>query len=484
MKNTIKGQIMGAFVVLVTGMMVMFLLINGGFLEKYYVNNKQSEFEKVYDILEESLEEGTLEERVHVLDKAAERNNITMMVIDHNYNMIYQSARNAKQLEYQLQGYIFEKNSLTILEEEDDYVICRTVDARNGAEYIEMWGAIESGEIFIMRSPLESIRTAVDIFNRFIAGVGITVLVLGVAIAWYLSKRITEPILKLAHLSEKMANLDFEAKYVSEGTQEIDKLGQNFNQMSASLEKTISDLKMANIKLQKDIEKKEKLEKMRLDFLGNVSHELKTPIALIQGYAEGLKEGVNENPEDREYYYDVIIDEAGKMNQLVRSLLSLNQLEFGENDLQMERFDITELIRGIILSCEIMIQQKGANITFEQEKPVYVWADQLKIEQVISNYLVNAVNYVQDDMKIEVKISVEDSEAKIMVFNTGKTIPEEDVEYIWDKFYKVDKAHTREYGGHGIGLSIVKAIMDLHQKPCGLTNYENGVEFWLVLDMK
>lgn len=480
MRGTIKGQLMGAFIVLISSMIIVFLMINGGFLERYYINNKRSVFENVYEILEE----GNIHERTREIDNIVERNNIALMVIDRDYNMIYQSARNAKQLEYQLQGYLFDKNTLDVLEEEENYIICRTVDERNGAEYIEMWGELDNEAIFLMRSPLESIRSAVEIFHRFVASVGGTILFIGIGIAWYLSKRITEPLQKLAQLSAKMANLDFDAKYVSEGTEEIDVLGQNFNQMSISLERTISDLKNANLKLQHDIEKKEKMENMRLEFFGNVSHELKTPIALIQGYAEGLKEGVSENPEDREFYCDVIVDEAAKMNQLVTSLLSLNQLECGGSDLQMERFNIVEMIHGVLQSYEIIIQQKGAQISFTQKEPVYVWADQLKIEQVIRNYLVNALNHVSEDMVIEIKIVLEGTDAKISVFNTGKPIPEEDVEFIWDKFYKVDKAHTRSYGGHGIGLSIVKAIMDVHHKACGLTNYDNGVAFWFVLDMK
>ncbi|MFR8289818.1 MAG: histidine kinase dimerization/phospho-acceptor domain-containing protein [Coprococcus comes] len=175
----------------------------------------------------------------------------------------------------------------------------------------------------------------------------------------------------------KMADLDFDAKYTSGGSNEIGVLGENFNRMSERLEKTISNLKEANYKLQKDIEQKEKRENMRSEFLGNVSHELKTPIALIQGYAEGLKEGVNDDPESREFYCEVIMDEAGKMNRMVKNLLALNQLEFGEDDVQFERFDITSLISGVLQSLDILIEQKEAQVIFRHKNPVYVWADEL-----------------------------------------------------------------------------------------------------------
>ena len=254
--------------------------------------------------------------------------------------------------------------------------------------------------------------------------------------------------------------------------------------MSDQLEKTISELKTANNQLQQDIEQKEKLENMRNEFLGNVSHELKTPIALIQGYAEGLKEGINDDPESTEFYCDVIIDEAGKMNRMVKNLLTLNQLEFGTDEVEFERFDIVKLVKGVIASCDILIQQVNANVDFIADETAYVWADEFKTEQVVRNYLTNAIHHVGNEKRIEVKIVSMDGKVCVSVFNSGKPIPEEDVPKLWDKFYKVDKAHTREYGGNGIGLSIVKAIMESFHQRYGVKNYDNGVEFWFELDAK
>ena len=280
-----------------------------------------------------------------------------------------------------------------------------------------------------------------------------------------------------------MADLDFGVKYTRGGEDEIAVLGDNFNKMSENLERTISELKKANYELQKDIEKKEKIETMRTEFLGNVSHELKTPIALIQGYAEGLKEGISDDPESREFYCDVIMDEAGKMNRMVKNLLTLNQLEFGSQDVQFAGFDIIELIEGVLESMRIMAEQKEAKISFVHQGPVYVWADEFQIEQVVRNYVSNALNHLDGAHVVEVKVQQKES-VRVSVFNTGTPIPEADVEHIWEKFYKVDKARTREYGGNGIGLSIVKAIMESMQQPYGVRNYDNGVEFWFELDVK
>ena len=213
---------------------------------------------------------------------------------------------------------------------------------------------------------------------------------------------------------------------------------------------------------------------------------MKTPIALIQGYAEGLKEGISEDPESRAFYCDVIIDEATKMNKLVKNLLTLNQLEVGEEEVSLERFDVMELIRGIVQSCDILVQQKGADVRMNDGEAVYVWADEWKVEQVFRNYFSNALNHLEGDKVIDIRVVVneETATARISVFNTGKQIPEEDIDQIWNKFYKVDKARTREYGGNGIGLSIVKAIMESLKKGYGVKNYNNGVEFWFELDVK
>ena len=486
MKHSIKRQMMTVFVGLILFMIVVFMIVNGSFLEKYYISNKKSEFIKVYTMVQEDVENGTISSETPEKDlgRLTEKNNISIAVIDSEYNVVYTNVREKQMMVVQLFGYLYDKNHQEVLEKTDSYDICKSVDPQNNTEYLTMWGNFDNGDIFIMRSPLESIRSAVTIFNRFIGVVGGCVILVSVLLAWYFSKRITEPIKELATLSQKMADLDFDAKYTSGGSNEIGVLGENFNRMSERLEKTISNLKEANYKLQKDIEQKEKRENMRSEFLGNVSHELKTPIALIQGYAEGLKEGVNDDPESREFYCEVIMDEAGKMNRMVKNLLALNQLEFGEDDVQFERFDITSLISGVLQSLDILIEQKEAQVIFRHKNPIYVWADEFKVEQVVRNYVNNALNHVDGEKVIEIKITQENDMAKITVFNTGTPIPEEDLPHIWEKFYKVDKARTREYGGNGIGLSIVKAIMDSFGKGYGAINHTNGVEFWFELDMK
>ncbi len=487
MKHSLKAQMIAAFAGLVAVMIAVFLIVNIGFLERYYVSNKEHEFEDMYQALEEVDQKGIPQEgseELENMNRLAEKKNISVLLVKSDWQGYYTTEYDAAFLLNWLRGCLFGKIDGEVLSQSDNYQILKSRNPMSKTEYIGMWGVFDSGDMFIMQSPLESIRDSVTLFNEFIAVVGGCLILLSVLVAWFFSRRITEPLTELATLSTKMADLDFEARYTRGGSNEIAVLGNNFNQMSEKLESTISDLKKANYELRRDIEQKERIASMQSEFLANVSHELKTPIALIQGYAEGLKEGISDDQESREFYCAVIMDEAGKMNRMVKNLLTLNQLEFGEDDMEFDRFDVVDLIRGVIGSSEILIGQKEAKVLFRQEEPVYVWADEFKVEQVVRNYFNNALNHLEGDHVIEIKIQTTESLARISIFNTGKPIPEEDIPHIWEKFYKVDKARTREYGGNGIGLSIVKAIMESFQKDYGVQNYDNGVEFWFELDMK
>ena len=495
MKKSIKEQISKIFIGLVTVVMLLSILINSQFLERYYIHNKQATLKEVYVSMENAIEDGdysqnNFEEKI---SEAVKNENITFIILS-SLNQKFvpvaytYSEQQTEEMRLQLLGYRLDVNYFKgkLLGEHSNYQIWSAKDNMSGEEYIEMWGILDDGNYFLIRSSLDSIRENVALSNRFFFYIMLGMMVVGSILVRYFANKIAHPILELTQLSEKMANLDFDAKYSSGGQNEIGVLGANFNIMSEKLEQTVSELKRANYELQKDIEKKEKIETMRTEFIGNVSHELKTPIALIQGYAEGLKEGILDDPESMAFYCDVIIDEAGKMNKMVKNLLTLNQLELGQEEVTFERFDIVEMIRGIVQSCDILIQQKEANVRLNMESPVNVWADEWKVEQVVRNYLSNALNHLEGEKIIDIRAMVNEEKgvARISVFNTGTPIPKEDIDQIWNKFYKVDKARTREYGGNGIGLSIVKAIMDSFQKEYGVKNYSNGVEFWFELDVR
>lgn len=178
------------------------------------------------------------------------------------------------------------------------------------------------------------------------------------------------------------------------------------------------------------------------------------------------------------------MDEADKMSNMVKRMLDLNQIEFGQNQMQIERFDIVMLIKSVLSASDIKIKQKEVTVKFDFNEPVYVWADEYQIEEVVTNYVSNALNHIDYEKVITVSMERDEDIVKVLVHNTGKNIPEADIDKVWVKFYKVDKARTREYGGNGIGLSIVKAVMDAHNRRCGVFNTEDGVTFWFELDCK
>ncbi|HJA92000.1 MAG TPA: HAMP domain-containing histidine kinase [Candidatus Eisenbergiella merdipullorum] len=509
MRYSIRKQFAGIFIGLMAGTLLLCWFINSTFLERFYFHNKQRVVMEAYEQLNEAAQNGNISSddfNVH-LQQLSATYNISILILDEDSETIRVSGGDPSMLRADLWNHIIfdsyedagEKNAwqqpqvqtggtlrtnrVLARNESPFYLLQLVTSLRVNMDYMDMWGFLDNNNLFFIRTAMESIRDSTDISNRFLAYVGIAATLICGVVIWMVSKKITEPILELARISERMTHLDFDARYEGKSFNEIAVLGNHMNELADALENTISELKTANNELQKDIEKKDQIDGMRREFLANVSHELKTPIALIQGYAEGLKEGVNDDEESRNFYCDVIMDESAKMNNMVKKLLTLNELEFGNDVVTMERFDIVALIRNYIQSADILIKQNEATVRFEETEPVYVWGDEFKAEEVFMNYFSNALNHLDGDRIVDIRLQKQEKNVRISVFNTGIPIPEESLPHLWEKFYKVDKARTREYGGSGVGLSIVKAIQDsIHQK-YGVINYENGVEFWFEMEL-
>lgn len=491
MKYSIKKQLAFVFIVLLALTQLLFWVTNVVLLERYYVSKKRDNLMEVYTFINDwsNAERVATEEFDEEIQKICSTYSISFIITDAASNTIKTSINDAEDFNRQLRDIIFERSDdmQEILLEEDNYTISNLLDQNGEAEYLVMWGNLDNGNFFMLRVSMVGIHNSAKMANTFFLNVLMVVVVFGVAMIWIISEKVGTPILQLADLSKRMAQLDFDARYEGHDKNEIAVLGESFNQMSEKLEETISSLKSANIELQRDVESKTRIDNMRKEFVANVSHELKTPIAIIQGYAEGLMEGITDDPESQRYYCEVIMDETARMNRMVKNLITLSQLESDADTVSMERFGLTDLIRNCIQSSGILIEQKEIRIVFETEQEVSVWADEYQIEEVFRNFLSNAINHAQFSEKrqeklIEVTLKKTDGKVRVSVFNTGAPIPEESLEHIWDKFYKVDKARTREYGGTGIGLSIVKAVMERIGQAYGVINHEDGVEFYFELD--
>jgi two-component system sensor histidine kinase VanS len=516
MKHSIRFKITLTLSVMVVLTIFVAWFINRTFLSDYYVytkiNNLDTAYQEIKTIYDRTEDDKNLSETDTIyLEQLALRYSVDIYVINSGQGFIYPNSLGEREFQQMLTmqaeylGGFLNPNvrDRKIIKQTGKYTICSLYDMQKETSYIDMVGFIDtttgqadmdsqkkpSGEvtldnfsIVLLRTNFESIEEGVSIANDFLAYIGILMVMIGTIAMLIISKRFTRPILELAGIAKKMSDLDFEVKYKVESKDEVGELGRSINVLSDKLETTITELKQANNELLTDIQKKTEIDEMRKEFLSNVSHELKTPISLIQGYAEGLKENIHEDEESRDFYCEVIMDEADKMHQMVKKLLSLNEIEFGNNQVNFERFDIVAMIRSVLSATEILFRQKEVVLLFEQIEPMYVWADEYMVEQVVTNYISNALNHVGGQKIIEIKLIRREGRLRVAVFNTGENIPEEDLDKIWIKFYKVDKARTREYGGSGIGLSIVKAIMNSLNQECGVINRPVGVEFWFELD--
>ena len=332
--------------------------------------------------------------------------------------------------------------------------------------------------------------TIYDLFDyiRFLTIIGVAIIIISGISIWIITSRFTRPIEKLDKIATNLTKLDFSEKYELLGTDdEIDNLGKSINRLSQKLENTIDKMRKDNIDLERDIEKKSKIDEMRKQFVSDVSHELKTPISLIQGYAEGLVENVNTDEDSKNFYANVILDEANKMDKLVKSLLELMKLEYEDRNFDNKNFDIVEVINEVIRISKVKLEEENIEVVFDETNPIYVFADDFYIEQVIMNYFTNAIKNIKEvNNKRQIKVSVKKADSKgkarISVFNTGEHISDENIERIWNRFYKVDTARNREKGGTGIGLSLVKAIMSKYNNNYGVENVQDGVEFYFELN--
>lgn len=490
MKYSLTRQMALLISAIVIGTLLACGVINSLFLEPYYMETKKRMLISGYTELDTYLKKRDIydDEATVQVEKLSSKSNIAVLIMkteDGKENVLISTSVDPERLVAQFRALMFQESARQdVLKElqKKSYRIEQVRDARLDSDYMILWGMMGDGNLIMLRTPLSGIKESVKVSNTFLMYVGMLAIFVSIIIVNIAARKVTKPVRKLTQIAERMSNLDFNCKYESRHKNELDMLGEHMNLMARELEKNMSELKSANNELLLDNEHRMNVERMRTEFISNVSHELKTPIALIRGYAEGLQECVIDDEESRKLYCDVIMNEARKMNDMVQKLLTLNEIEQGNQGVVMERFDLTEMIRSVLNVSGLIIEQEGIHLFFEQENPVYVWADEFKVEEAFTNYINNAIHHVSGEKNIEVKITGKEHKVRVSVFNTGSNIPAEDVNRIWEKFYKVDKARTREYGGSGIGLSIVKAIMDSFNQECGVINYSNGVEFWFELD--
>lgn len=485
--KSVRFKLFFTMCVVILVIILSLVLINSIVLENFYIYSKTATIKQVYQKVNDYYNtENTNVDLETELKKIAYKNNFDILIKTDTNLIIFTSDREFLSSTYILKD-INEIKSKSIEENETKINVKVTTDEVNNVSYMFLTGILDNGYVLYIRMPISPIEESVKISNTVLLMIGGITLVVAGIIASFISRKFTNPILQLNDIANKMSKLDFSKKYrITDTEDEINELGRSINTMSDKLESTIKELQKNNIELEKDIEEKSKIDEMRKQFISDVSHELKTPIALIQGYAEGLIENVNSDEESRKFYAEVILDETNKMDKLVKQLLELMKLEYGKREFDNEKFNINELINEVLRKCSVMINEKNIKVYFENKEPIYVYADEFYMDQIITNYLTNAIKYaeeVEKETKIEIKVEKVSNKIRVSVFNTGENIPEEDLQRIWGRFYKLDSSRNRQDGGSGIGLALVKAIMNNYQNEYGVENKKNGVEFYFDMDI-
>ncbi len=417
----------------------------------------------------------------------------TLTDISENYNFDVEIYDNYGNIKYTTQGaqmmdfFIDGRHDFGMMHE--DLITVKSQKLSGGIVYEEAVRRFDNSEFLLCRKQIDNslfaevkiqkqlVMSSAATANEFITAIAILCLLLSLVWVIIFARRFSKPISQMNEITRDMANLKFDRVIEVDRSDEIGELAHSVNEMSASLSATLDDLNRTNAKLRDEIELERELDKMRKTFVANVSHELKTPIAIISGYAEGLK--LNVNAKNREQYCETIIDESERMNKLVLSILELSKYESGQLPANKTAFDIT----GIT---DMLLERifSGRNTTTQNKIPdgTIVFADQLQIEQALRAYLENAKVHVNDGGVVTVFCEQTSDKVRICVHNTGSHIEKEKMPYIWQSFYRGDDSHKRDNTRFGLGLSIVNAVMKIHNSNCGVYNTEDGVTFWLELD--
>lgn len=495
MKRSIRSKLFASIGLILIFFIFLLWILNNLYLGKYYIQKKKNslidsakQINKLYD--------GNISSVQLELDKISNMLSSNIEIRDTNGQVVYRSARRMGQWgdnggpdnRHLKNGYGSRPAPPPMQGSLGNYAVnVYNIDTQRDTQlqidFLTLLTGLNNGYSLSIRTPILSINESVATANNFILFTGIIILIIGGIWAYIFSRRFTKPILELNAITRKISKLDFSEKCSVSGKDEVGQLGESINHLSEELNKAMTELNIKNAKLEEDIDRERKIDEMRKEFISNVSHELRTPISIIQGYSEGLVSNVAESDEDRQFYCDVIMKEADKMNKLVKDLLDISQIESGYFVLEKTDFDLKELLNYVVNRFKIVIKEKNITLDFNMPENILVNGDMMRIEQVVTNYLTNAMNHVDDKKSVKLITELSGKKVRVNIFNSGNNIPDEAIEKIWGSFYKVDKARTRAYGGYGLGLSIVKAIMDMHGNAFGVRNIAGGIIFWFELDI-
>lgn len=461
------------------------MAVNFLFAERFYELQKMSLLKEVYkqitDLTQDS--DSTMEDLMNSLDID---NSIEVILADENKNIIFNNRPvlihpimdepHEKEFNFKFEKYpeaYYKTSGPTLLksdiEDESRIKLLAKLDYQGSIYYLAL------------QIPIKSISREMQSANVFILYMSSIALVISGLIVYFIAKQFAKPIEDINKVAVSVSKLDFKTRAkVTNRKDEIGSLASNINIMADRLEADIINLREANKKLEYDNEVMNKIDEQRKELIANISHELKTPLAILTGYTEMLN---NDVPGiDKSFYYETILDETSKMDVMIKNLLNLSNMENKLTHLNIEKIDIAELADWIFRKSSILMNNKGIKNEFISKPCELVMVDPMYLEEAINNYISNAIRYTKEGSWIRMRVEQVKDEVVISVFNEGINIDEAHVEKIWNSFYREDKSRTRTSENNiGLGLYIVRSIMNASHGKCGVINKENGVVFWLAL---
>ena len=489
LNKSVTAKIFFVTTILFIGLISMVFIFQSFFFERYYILKKKRNLENnVVKFIQEYNETKNISDVVSLIRDFEMDRSSKIAVLDSNGNimMLAQEGNREDNMMKRIVSSImlqFSQNNKINDIKKNNKIMTFMSDGKDNDIRVIVCVAPDNkmNQIVFAISSLQPVNEAGGVIKEFFIYLFLGTIFIILILAFLLSNMITKPLKKMNKTARLMADLDFSKKCKVDSEDEIGSLAKSLNVLSDNLDNALTSLKNANTKLEEDIERERKLEKMRKEFVASVSHELKTPVSVIEGYAEGIKDGIVDEVEQKEYV-DIIIDEAQKMGRLVTDMLDVSQMESGSFKLVKEEFYLDELVNELVKKYTGLVQDAGLNLSLQVEKQVLVYADRRRLEQVITNFITNAVKYSDNRKYAKIVLKKENDKVKFEIENSCEKIDEEELKKIWDIFYKIDKSGNKKFGGTGIGLAIVKNIMQLHGGDCGAKNTENGVSFYFDID--
>ncbi|MFA6628027.1 MAG: HAMP domain-containing sensor histidine kinase [Bacilli bacterium] len=451
------------------------IIANTLLLEPYYISKQGNTLKEHFQTIN-AIDSLNYQTSFNTFASIETSSNVDILILDTNEILIYGSRNYLQNPFNTLPRPPLEITKTIFTSEAYDVLIGN--DSSINKNFIILSGTLDNDYHLELRTPLESIRTNIIITNKFLIYIGTVILLLAMALTYILSNNVAKPIRNINDVTKKMKNLDFSTNLSITSKDEIGELSKNINNLAESLSNTIHDLYENNKILKKEMLANKMMATKRRELLNNVSHELKTPLSLIQGYAEGLSLNMTKSKSKSDFYCSVIMEETLKMTSLVEELLELDQSEFGEHKNKFCVFEVNAFVQKICDKYSKTIEDSSITFSLQKIDNINVYYNIVLAERVLSNYLSNAICYV--DQKKTISISIKDLEKtiRIEIYNTCDPLDNSTLEKLWDSFFKADSSRTRSNGGHGLGLSIVKAIQVSLGFEYGCKSVESGIIFW------